>query len=151
MGATRTIPVTQIEVGDVVVTGDGMAIVRDIRIDTAKGDEGESDSTLVNLLLSAGRTDPGTWVDINVERASVYRDSWERGDATMVRHATTLDGIDRWVRDIAKCAADPEQAHGLEDALYVAVLKAIAGGAGAAELARAALAAHDLEFSRWSA
>ena len=58
----------------------------------------------------------------------------------------------RMVGQIAGKRSDPEVAHSMEDALYVEVLQAIAGGAGnPQELAAAALNAYELEFPRWCA
>ena len=56
------------------------------------------------------------------------------------------------VRAITGCAGDDEAAHGLEDALHLDVLAAIAEGAPyAAELAMQALATQRIRFSRWCA
>jgi hypothetical protein len=47
---------------------------------------------------------------------------------------------------------DPEEAHDLEDKLFVDVLTEIARGEGdAAELAKAALRSRELAFPRWTA
>lgn len=47
---------------------------------------------------------------------------------------------------------DDETAHGMEDALWADVLRAIAAGdADAPALARAALTTQEMNFSRWTA
>lgn len=57
--------------------------------------------------------------------------------------------IQRRVADIAAKQQDPESAHGLEDALYLDVLKAISAGApNAKDLAEAALKAAEMKFVR---
>lgn len=56
------------------------------------------------------------------------------------------------VEAIAAVSHDAERAHSEEDELHLAVLRAIADGApGAADLAREALRASELSFSRWCA
>lgn len=65
---------------------------------------------------------------------------------------TPQDVADR-LAAIRKEAGDNEQQHGLEDELYVAVLRSIAEGSceDPAETARVALQANDIEFTRWYA
>ena len=64
---------------------------------------------------------------------------------------TTADVIAR-VDEIRAFAGDAEKAHGMEDRLYLEVLAEIAEGEGrAADLARAAIRASDIEFERWCA
>lgn len=56
------------------------------------------------------------------------------------------------VAEIQEVEDDPEQAHAMEDDLYIQVLRAIADGAeNAAELAEAALQSQLLDFDRWTA
>lgn len=60
--------------------------------------------------------------------------------------------VEQMVAEVEKHKDDPEEAHMLEDALYVEVLHAIANGAeNAAELAREALKAEEVDFPRWYA
>ena len=59
--------------------------------------------------------------------------------------------VKKTVREIASLAHDPDAAHGREDKLFAAVLKAIAEGApNASELAAAALKSKEIRFSRWT-
>jgi hypothetical protein len=64
--STRSIPVNDIQIGDVVTTGSGNAIVRDVDVTT----------TPHRLRVAAGRTDDGTWVTPETEHASVWRETW---------------------------------------------------------------------------
>ena len=68
-------------------------------------------------------------------------------------HATDrVDIVREAVVRIASVAGDDETAHGYEDELHVAVLRAIAAGApDAAALATEALRTRDLDFARWCA
>lgn len=62
----------------------------------------------------------------------------------------TVDDVKSRVQAIREVAYDDEQAHGLQDMLYHAVLIEIATGDDAhAELARAVLACESISFSRW--
>ncbi len=64
----------------------------------------------------------------------------------------TVDEVRIHLDQIREHGNDDERAHGQEDALWRAVLEAIAGGApDAAELAREALRSTEIEFSRWCA
>lgn len=65
----------------------------------------------------------------------------------------TPDDVDSAFYDIANCSQDDEKAHGMEDKLHVAVLKAIADGTAEnpQECARRALKTCDLDFARWCA
>lgn len=64
----------------------------------------------------------------------------------------TVQEVIEQVESISECADDAESAHGLEDALYKAVLTAVAEGApNAAELAREALKTKELKFPRYTA
>lgn len=64
----------------------------------------------------------------------------------------TVTEIEEKVAEIAHHRADNEVAHQNEDELYRATLRAIAEGApNAADLAAAALMAHDIPFGRWYA
>lgn len=63
--------------------------------------------------------------------------------------AVTRDDVIAWVTRIESVANDPEQAHGLEDDLFRAVLTAIAGGApDAQDLAILALYSLLFDFRR---
>ena len=65
----------------------------------------------------------------------------------------TPDDVDSAFYDIANCTHDDEKAHGLEDDLHHAVLRAIANGTATdpAECARRALKTLSLDFARWCA
>lgn len=66
----------------------------------------------------------------------------------------TQDEARQWVERIKDIADDDEVAHGSEDELREAVLKAIANGLPADEaqaLARIALQTGEIRFSRWCA
>ena len=64
---------------------------------------------------------------------------------------TTRD-IQIWLEEIQASVGDDERAHGLEDALFVAVLRAIAEGSpNAQELAKEALIITKFGFERWCA
>lgn len=63
-----------------------------------------------------------------------------------------VDEIKKRVQKIREMSDDDESAHSAEDALYTSVLYAIANGADdPAELAREAIKAGDISFSRWCA
>jgi hypothetical protein len=70
---------------------------------------------------------------------------------------TPEDDVRARVREVARGRAggmgiDPEEAHGLEDALWSDVLRAIAEGAeNPRELAAEALTTEDIAFPRWYA
>lgn len=65
---------------------------------------------------------------------------------------TTVERVRERVQDIENNKDDDEHAHDLEDALYKDVLRAIvAGDVDAPALAKAALEAENIEFSRWRA
>lgn len=80
-------------------------------------------------------------------------DLLEIGDgAVPVRIVITVERIETRVARIASLAGDNEAAHGAEDDLYIDVLKHIAQGDDEhAELARAALKAADIPYTRWYA
>ena len=60
--------------------------------------------------------------------------------------------VEKRLKKIRGITWDDEVAHGLEDALYVDVLGAVAAGhADAKKLARIALRATRYKFSRWAA
>lgn len=62
----------------------------------------------------------------------------------------TVDDVKAKVQEIFDARHDDEVAHNREDALYEAVLEAIAQGASnPSELAEAALATRGLDFHRW--
>lgn len=65
----------------------------------------------------------------------------------------TVDEVNAEVERIRAMAGDDESAHSAEDALWEAVLRAIASGYGdkPALLASAALKTADIEFARWCA
>ena len=64
----------------------------------------------------------------------------------------TRDDVNVRVQIIRAMSRDDEAAHVAQDQLYVDVLRAIAiDPAGASELAAAALAVEDIDFSRWYA
>jgi hypothetical protein len=64
----------------------------------------------------------------------------------------TLAEVEEAVQRIRDHADDDERAHGEEDGLRYAVLKAIAEGSrNARKLAAAALATDEIEFARWYA
>lgn len=63
----------------------------------------------------------------------------------------TVDDARAWVARIRDVADDAESAHGMEDALWVEVLRTIASGATErpSGLALAALATLEIDFPRW--
>jgi hypothetical protein len=64
----------------------------------------------------------------------------------------TVREVQERVAEIFVLRQDDEAAHNREDALYVDVLQAIANGAvDAAELARTALRAQEIDFGRYTA
>lgn len=64
----------------------------------------------------------------------------------------TVDRVKELVAEIALCKEDDERAHGLEDALFEAVLEEISTGtSNAAELAIEVLKTREINFSRWCA
>ena len=65
----------------------------------------------------------------------------------------TLEEVIAEVESIKACAADDERAHSMEDALYGALLSAIAEGrcVDPAACAKAALATQKISFARWYA
>ncbi|GGP55793.1 hypothetical protein [Streptomyces abikoensis] len=66
--------------------------------------------------------------------------------------ALTVEDVAHRLAEIAHYQDDDEVAHGLEDQLYVDVLRTIAAGAPDAEiLAAAALRTETLGFARWTA
>jgi len=68
------------------------------------------------------------------------------------RHIT-LDDVVARVAEIQAAATDAEHAHGLEDDLWMDVLRAIAAGRcdEPRVCAKAALRSRDIEFGRWCA
>jgi hypothetical protein len=64
----------------------------------------------------------------------------------------TVKDVQKWVRDIASMAKDPECAHAGEDGLHYDVLCAIAHGAENAQaLAKEAIKTSEIHFPRWCA
>lgn len=64
----------------------------------------------------------------------------------------TIAAVRECVADIQASVGDPERAHGMESELFAAVLRAVSEGhPHSAEIAKAALAALDLDFPRWCA
>ncbi len=64
----------------------------------------------------------------------------------------TLGTIQKRLEEIRACIDDPENAHSLENDLFLDVLEAISNGSSnAQELAEAALKSTELEFPRWCA
>jgi phosphosulfolactate phosphohydrolase-like enzyme len=61
----------------------------------------------------------------------------------------TVEEVKARVADIAECTDDGEKAHSLEDNLYAEVLMHLAEQGN--ELAREAIKALELDFSRWCA
>ena len=60
--------------------------------------------------------------------------------------------VQEWVDRIRASSGDDESAHGMEDALWLYVLRAIADGADSPrDLARVAASTSEIEFSRWRA
>jgi hypothetical protein len=60
--------------------------------------------------------------------------------------------VEKAITEIEAARADHERAHGLEDELYIRVLKAIAAGTRTPRaLAKAALAAQNIKFFRHTA
>ena len=65
----------------------------------------------------------------------------------------TAAQVDEWVNTVLTVKGDNEVAHGREDEILVAVLRAIADGRveDAAEVASAALTTQEIEYDRWYA
>lgn len=69
----------------------------------------------------------------------------------------TMKEVRRRIEDIRASAGDPEGAHGMQDELYLDVLKAVAASGWVAQrdravrLAQAVLVVEDIEFPRWMA
>ncbi len=64
----------------------------------------------------------------------------------------TPEGVRQLLSDIEKVGNDPEEAHSMEDTLFVLVLRSIADGSeDAQELAQLALKSLDFDFERWCA
>ena len=63
-----------------------------------------------------------------------------------------IDELKKRIKAIEDCKGDDEAAHGMQDALYEAVLLAIARGeVDAIELAELVLTVRDIKFFRWYA
>lgn len=65
----------------------------------------------------------------------------------------SIEDIKAWVKDIKESIGDNENAHELEDDLYITVLTGIANGecSSPAKYAKEALKAHELNYERWYA